>query len=166
MSKAKLAELKVKMEALTAELKVSYKDGLREAAEDIFAAHPHLEAFAWRQYTPYFNDGEPCEFGIHADYPDLKFFNKEEVDIDSLLHTEYYVDANGRRDWNRVVSKGILEGYEDVVSTETLKDLKDNIRDFSREILYPFENTLQGLLGEGKIIVSRTGIETEECNHD
>jgi hypothetical protein len=166
MSKAKLAELKVKMEALTAELKTNYSEGLKEAAEDIFSAHPHLESFSWRQYTPYFNDGEPCEFNIYADYPDVKFFNKEEVDIESLIHTEYALDASGRRDWNKVVKKGILEGYEDVVSTETLKTLQDDISNFSSEVLYPFENTLQGLIGEGKITVSRTGIETEECDHD
>lgn len=23
-----------------------------------------IKAIAWRQYTPYFNDGEPCEFGV------------------------------------------------------------------------------------------------------
>jgi hypothetical protein len=27
---------------------------------------PGLEAIRWRQYTPYFNDGDPCEFSIHG----------------------------------------------------------------------------------------------------
>ncbi len=25
-----------------------------------------IEWFAWRQYTPYFNDGEPCVFNVHG----------------------------------------------------------------------------------------------------
>ena len=25
---------------------------------------PNVEAVRWRQYTPYFNDGEPCIFGV------------------------------------------------------------------------------------------------------
>lgn len=27
---------------------------------------PTIKSFGWRQYTPYFNDGEPCEFTVHA----------------------------------------------------------------------------------------------------
>ncbi len=26
--------------------------------------HPDVKALRWTQYTPYFNDGEPCEFGL------------------------------------------------------------------------------------------------------
>jgi hypothetical protein len=26
--------------------------------------HPSVEAIRWRQYTPYFNDGDPCTFGV------------------------------------------------------------------------------------------------------
>jgi hypothetical protein len=27
---------------------------------------PTIEWFGWRQYTPYFNDGEPCVFSVHG----------------------------------------------------------------------------------------------------
>lgn len=27
---------------------------------------PGIEWFGWRQYTPYFNDGEPCVFNVHG----------------------------------------------------------------------------------------------------
>ena len=27
---------------------------------------PEIVRFGWNQYTPYFNDGEPCEFGTYA----------------------------------------------------------------------------------------------------
>ncbi len=26
---------------------------------------PTIHSFGWRQYTPYFNDGDPCKFGVH-----------------------------------------------------------------------------------------------------
>lgn len=32
--------------------------------DDILAV-PEVEAIRWRQYTPYFNDGDPCEFSVH-----------------------------------------------------------------------------------------------------
>lgn len=30
----------------------------------MFAEHPYILALEWRQYTPYFNDGEPCIFHV------------------------------------------------------------------------------------------------------
>lgn len=33
-----------------------------------FTAHPEIGALKWTQYTPYFNDGEPCEFSVHSDF--------------------------------------------------------------------------------------------------
>lgn len=31
----------------------------------IFDEFPHVKKIAWKQYTPYFNDGDPCVFAIH-----------------------------------------------------------------------------------------------------
>lgn len=31
---------------------------------DAVLDHPRVLAVRWRQYTPYFNDGDPCEFGV------------------------------------------------------------------------------------------------------
>lgn len=33
--------------------------------KNIFAAHVEIKAVAWDQYTPYFNDGDACEFGVY-----------------------------------------------------------------------------------------------------
>lgn len=38
---------------------------ISEAFKEVFAAHPKLESVSWTQYTPYFNDGSPCEFCVH-----------------------------------------------------------------------------------------------------
>ena len=32
------------------------------------AAAPEIAALRWRQYTPYFNDGEPCTFSVNDLY--------------------------------------------------------------------------------------------------
>lgn len=32
-----------------------------------FEAHPEVGAVEWGQWAPYFNDGDPCVFGIHGD---------------------------------------------------------------------------------------------------
>ena len=36
-----------------------------EASREIFKKYPNLNSFSWTQYTPHFNDGDPCHFGIN-----------------------------------------------------------------------------------------------------
>ena len=36
----------------------------KETTKEFFDKNPDITAFTWVQYTPYFNDGEPCEFGV------------------------------------------------------------------------------------------------------
>lgn len=35
-----------------------------EYSQDLFQKHPLIQDFRWTQYTPAFNDGDPCEFSI------------------------------------------------------------------------------------------------------
>lgn len=51
----------------------------KTAISEIFEKHPCLDSFSWTQYAPYFNDGEPCEFHVHADEPDVT------VKLDNVL---------------------------------------------------------------------------------
>ena len=50
-----------------------------EAARNLFAAHPDLESFGWKQFTPYFNDGDACEFWARTEYPSVNGVDGEEV---------------------------------------------------------------------------------------
>lgn len=57
-------------------LKKQYQDALssfgKEALAGIFKPlfdeHPTLTAIRWTQYTPFFNDGETCTFGVNDFY--------------------------------------------------------------------------------------------------
>src|SRR5271157_374054 len=42
-----------------------------EMSAELFADNPTLVSFSWTQYTPYFNDGDVCEFSCHGDYPTI-----------------------------------------------------------------------------------------------
>jgi len=35
---------------------------MKEAFKEVFDKHPSIDSIEWRQYTPYFNDGDPCYF--------------------------------------------------------------------------------------------------------
>lgn len=63
-------KLIAKLQTETAELMLSL---FNEKTKQLFQDHPTLAAFRWTQYTPYFNDGDPCYFGANTEYPDVKF---------------------------------------------------------------------------------------------
>jgi len=44
------------------------KDVFNSATKELFKNNPKLTSFAWSQYTPYFNDGEECTFGVSRYY--------------------------------------------------------------------------------------------------
>jgi hypothetical protein len=54
------------------ELKKTYCDEIAKAGKELFAeelksffaAHPNVKALRWTQYTPSFNDGDPCRFSL------------------------------------------------------------------------------------------------------
>lgn len=46
-----------------------------------------VKAITWHQYTPYFNDGEPCEFSVY----DMCVTSNEEV-AEHWLNEEFYED--------------------------------------------------------------------------
>lgn len=54
---------------------VEFMEGLDKLFED-----PRVEAIRWSQYTPYFNDGEPCEFSVDEYSIGIKFFGLDEND--------------------------------------------------------------------------------------
>ena len=44
------------------------KQILLEYSKDLFEKYPDLVQFSWRQYAPYFNDGDACTFSVGYDY--------------------------------------------------------------------------------------------------
>lgn len=52
-----------------------------------------IKSIGWTQYTPYFNDGDSCEFSVNSDY--LSINGDREDDIDFISKTNYE-NVNGR----------------------------------------------------------------------
>jgi hypothetical protein len=71
------AVLKEELKTAREKVKESAKEAFSKAAKQIFFDHPGLESFSWEQYTPYWNDGEPCEFSANTEDPDVMFEGEE-----------------------------------------------------------------------------------------
>lgn len=57
-----LRDLNKELAQLVAKRKAVVDTYFSECTAAVFEQHPVLESFGWRQYTPYFNDGDPCVF--------------------------------------------------------------------------------------------------------
>jgi hypothetical protein len=57
----------------------------KEVTKQFFDINPGIKAVIWSQYTPYFNDGAPCEFGVN----DPTYTNATGDDLDDVSYGEY-----------------------------------------------------------------------------
>ena len=110
--KAELAAFEEKKQAMLKELQKEFPVMFTE----IFKQAPNLKSFGWRQYTPYFNDGDSCEFGVNVDYPlingeDEDYGDDVEISIKiqdyKTLETEEDVRIN-----NEVAEKAGMTWYK------------------------------------------------------
>jgi len=78
--KAELAAFEEKKKVMLAELQNEFPTMF----VDLFKQAPNLKSFGWTQYTPYFNDGDTCEFSVHLDYPYFNGIDSEDYDDDEV----------------------------------------------------------------------------------
>ena len=66
------------------------KENISIIFHDFFEDNSDIKKLTWTQYTPYFNDGEPCEFSTYLDYmtDELGYTNKQIEKIDAIGHSE------------------------------------------------------------------------------
>ena len=145
--KTKMRKLNQEIEAKKQELKKQSETLFRESVKEIFTKYPTLESFSWTQYTPYFNDGEPCEFSVNDPGIYLVDDKTSEEDIDYYegdisswgLKDELKTckDENRKNVINRQLSldhdiKALFQIHEDVFKNmfgdhAGVKVFKDNI---------------------------------------
>jgi hypothetical protein len=65
-SKQRFEEIKSRMQQARKEMEEQAKTVFHEEMQVIFATYPELMDVSWTQYTPYFADGDVCEFSCHA----------------------------------------------------------------------------------------------------
>lgn len=59
--------------------------------QSVVSQYPEVESIRWTQYTPYFNDGDECVFGVHELY--VKFYDiNEDGDEDNGFMNAYDID--------------------------------------------------------------------------
>lgn len=98
----------------------------------IFEKYPNLEAFQWNQYTPYFNDGDECTFGVNECYY-IKCTEDEE--LVEVYEKDGY--TNIAEDINKILFKidddSMRTMFGDHVEIELYKDGKIKIDEYDHD---------------------------------
>ena len=86
------------------EVNIKQRELFREICDAVFNSCPMLNTISWIQYTPYFNDGDPCEFGIESD-----------ISFSMAPYTEVQVWQSDEHDELEVEKNNIIELFEEFV---------------------------------------------------
>jgi len=123
---------------------------------------PTMKAFGWNQYTPYFNDGDPCVFRVNGPW----FLTEADPDPDDVEdHYDFSMDSDhpslGKRvyDWRNKVY-GPYEG-SDEARYDRVKELAGALEAGA------FENVLLEAFGDhAQVTVRASGITVDFYSHD
>ncbi|WP_331445820.1 hypothetical protein [Streptomyces xanthochromogenes] len=123
---------------------------------------PSVIEFGWRQYTPYFNDGEPCEFSGYGTW--VRTAKDAEVDDEYDLEVDSHVSL-GKRPYRQDPETGKYGflPYEgpDEARHDRCKALASAIEGGH------FETVLLDAFGDhAAITVRRNGIQVDFYEHD
>ncbi|BBC35232.1 hypothetical protein SGFS_065260 [Streptomyces graminofaciens] len=122
---------------------------------------PTIVEFGWRQYTPYFNDGEPCTFSAHGTW--VRTTADEDADEDELEMWGHRTlgKVTGHRDAS--TGEWVTDPYEGPDEARYLrcKELEKAVEGGAFEVVL-----LEAFGDHAEITVRRDGIQIEFYSHD
>jgi hypothetical protein len=126
----------------------------KEGAAGLFERFPKLGSFAWTQYAPYFNDGEPCEFCAHTGDPYVNGIN--------------YVSSSAK-DADPLSKDNACDEYDDEapVPEMTVGEWRAMEKEV-KALLAPYDDDdLRALFGDdAKVVVTAKKVSVEHYDHD
>ena len=141
------------------ELRTTYKkrgqEIFKEAFKEFFDTNPEVHVFGWRQYTPYFNDGDTCTF---RNYVDCAFISNAK-DYDNIYHGEYV----GEDETIWVEDPDYGDTNEEMIP-ESVKENTEVLRKFLSKI---DNNVFLEMFGDhAQVSVTREGFDVQGYEHD
>lgn len=144
----------------------------KETIAEFWSLNPGVNAIVWHQYTPYWNDGDTCEFSVYSPtftnatgdqlyYINYGEFDPEESEEDETVWATDNINwtMTGNSDWNIETKQKILAGP--TVNIESCEFLSKMLQ--SSE----FENVMKMMFDDHvKVIATRDGFEVENYDHD
>lgn len=131
---------------------------------------PTIVAFGWSQYTPYFNDGEPCVFSVNelwvrteTDPDPAKTYGYDDLSVCSYLGHPSLGKVNGHQEGDWPNQEYVIDSYEgpDRARFERCFALGAALQGGH------YDNVLLDAFGDhAEITVTREGITVDSCDHE
>ena len=154
-----------KQRALQKEFQASAQELFKETTKEFFDIVPQVKSIHWTQYTPYFNDGEECTFGVNDPY----FSNAVGEDLEDITRWGEY---DGEKDdiWSEE-SWALLEYTNNQALRDKLSLTQEQaaaIKRFSKMIQSDdMEPVMRAMFDDHvRVVATRNGFNVEEHDHD
>lgn len=173
-----------KKSELEKQIKAEAKEVFAAASKDVFDKHEDkVGKFQWAQYTPYFNDGEPCTF--HKG--ELWIFTPKDTaneDLDCYIEGSDEFSPYGNKDkLHKTLYRRKSDGYETAGKYIDKERLERDYEAFENPNYEPEwgdaysaitdlyklidDDTALSLFGDHvEVIVTKNGVEVEEYEHE
>lgn len=123
------SEIVAEIEAVMTEARTRAKKAFTKALSNVFVMYPDIKSLSWSQYTPYFNDGDSCEFSVGdiyvSNYKGISHYgewdNDDEDEPEDLQVRSHYELKRAGAKYKELVE--ILEFMNSSVGEDVLYEL-------------------------------------------
>lgn len=177
--------------AIREQMSLQYDTVFRDVTKQLFSKHKALKIIQWTQYTPYFNDGDVCNFGIneisysveypegidgsttdfdtHFDSYDGAFVGEPPSDFTYRDAADYKRDPKATNaSWKRYAADTV-DAFEEICKKydkDELIALSDDMALF-RKMVNDNQSFMEMMLGDHVLVtVTKNGVFTSEYDHD
>lgn len=172
MSKAKSTSINDAIDEIKS-LKAKQRDvaqGVIDGLRPLIKSTKYISQISWTQYTPFFNDGDACEFRVND--VELRLSDEGAAALNNRgVHTKYYKagDWDVDNDYDPGTINEAIEKSADVLNYEDFVELQKIVKEIDdiNTFIHEAEDAMKDAFGDHtRVVVTAKGIETEEYEHD
>jgi hypothetical protein len=152
----KIEQLVQEYNKMKDEFQVKAQAAFKEVFKEFWSAHPNIKAVVWVQYTPYFNDGEPCTFIVHDMY------EMTQIGYDNWQEDGGYPEEYTPSQYSYAKKKYLLSEGE-TISEQEIESCRNALGELSK---LPEDIYLSMFGDHVQIVATKEGFEIEEYSHD
>lgn len=136
-------ELNLQIEKARQTMRENSKGLIEGASKILFESCPEIKQVHWTQYTPYFNDGEACEFSVN-DF-NFQLFDDEDFEPyeSSTLYTQKNLDSAVKAYENAVAYQANPEAWAENYKNEYKARYGREYSSYYRDQIRPYPHDPQ-----------------------
>lgn len=136
--------------------KAEAKKHIKSAVKAFFDEFPNVSKLKWSQYTPYFNDGDACVFGVNSVQAVLKAEAGGEEEESEDGNDSWHFSYTAEKDNNGLTAEQKKE-YRRL--SKALKEFDESFGKMNDALLFAFGDHVE-------VTCTRDEIAVDEYSHD